>query len=83
MQGSMTVADTSVTFVIDDQEHTGSIFIQDGLSGKQHRQDNIPMKTILAALMVLLDGDEGDVSEEMRDLAESIQPQDFELRFIP
>lgn len=85
MQGSLTAADTSVTFVIDDSapDDGGSIAVQDGLSGKQYYESGLSSAQVRASLIVMLDGDEHEFDEELRRLAESVQPADPELRFIP
>jgi C4-type Zn-finger protein len=83
MQGTITLADTTITFVISDESGQSAIFIQDGLSGKQWANQNLPGEAVRAALIVMLDGDEHEFDSELRELAESVQPADPELRFIP
>lgn len=84
MQGTMTAADTTVTFIINDSKADDSaIFVQDGLSGKQHWAMGLSHESVRAALMVMLDGDETTLPDHIYELAESVQPDDIELRFIP
>ena len=83
MQGTTTVADTTVTFVINDEDRTASLYVQDGLSGKQWAKHGIDEVNVRAALIVMLDGDGHPLPEELYTLAEAIQPEEPELRFIP
>ena len=84
MQGTLTIADTSVTFIIEesDEDDNGTLFVQDGLSGMQHKREH-PRAAIFAALAVMLLGEEYELPEEIVELAESVQPSVPELRFIP
>lgn len=84
MQGTMTAADTTVTFIINDNDPKQSaIFVQDGLSGKQHFAMNLEAFDVRAALIVMLDGDEHELGDDIMEAAERVQPSDPELRFIP
>lgn len=83
MQGTITTADITVTFVVMEEAGMGSVAVQDGLSGKQYFKAGLTRAQIIASLIVMLDGDEHELGKETYILAESVQPADPELRFIP
>ena len=84
MQGTITLADTTVSFFIDHAcEDSCSLFVQDGLSGKQYRRDDLNREAVFAALIVMIDGDQHEFDQDIHELAESVQSADPELRFIP
>lgn len=83
MQGTISLGDTTMTFVIgEEQDQPNLLAVQDGLSG-QMEQSAPSRDAIFAALAVALLGDQYELPEEILELAESVQPKAKELRFIP
>lgn len=82
--GSFTLEDQMIQFSTDQltSPATATYTVIDTLTGKHHRA-TVPMKDFLAALSIALHADGDPNATRDYPAAESVQPEDPHLRFIP
>jgi hypothetical protein len=83
ISGTLVLEDLSITFMCDQSAvHTATYIVSEGLAGETETR-TVPVAPFLAALGIALHLDGEPNAERDYSGAESVQPENRRLRFIP